>query len=269
MSRKKEPVPRNSHPESLTVVSYNTHRFVGVDRRFDPERVGRVIQECGAEIAGLQEIDSHFYRTGNQIECLARTTGLEMVHGPTRRRGNGHYGNALLTSLPVKEVRRIDLSVPGREPRGALDVDLRVKGETVRVIVAHLGLGLSERRRQIKRLLDIFGDRHERMEILLGDFNEWIPAGKPLSWINGFFGKPPSPRTFPSFMPVLPLDRIWLRPLDALVKIRTHKTPLSRVASDHLPIKALITPGGKPQNGRSRPASPERLLPLPGVGCRQ
>ena len=30
----------------------------------------------------------------------------------------GHYGNALLTRLPVRAVRRHDLSVSGREPRG-------------------------------------------------------------------------------------------------------------------------------------------------------
>lgn len=232
--------------DSFSVGSYNIHRFVGLDRRFDPERVAMVIQELNAEIVGLQEIDSHFYRNGNQLECLSKITGLEVVHGPTLRNGNGHYGNALLTSLTVKEVRRIDLSVSGKEPRGALDVDLLVRGETIRVIVAHLGLGITERRRQIKRLLEIFCAERDRMEIMLGDFNEWIPVGKPLCWINTFFGKTPSPRTFPSFMPVLSLDRIWIRPLDAMVRMWTHRSSLSRVASDHLPVKALITPGGKP-----------------------
>lgn len=246
MSQDKPSSQQDFPPDAFSVASYNVHRFVGTDRKFDPERVGRVINECKAQIVGLQELDSHFYRSGNQLEALTETTGLDVVHGPTRRNGNGHYGNALLTSLPVKEVRRIDLSVRGREPRGALDVDLRVKGETVRVIVAHLGLGISERRRQIRRLLEIFCSENERMEIMLGDFNEWIPLRKPLCWINGFFGKPPSPRTFPSFMPLLPLDRIWVRPLDALVGVKAHRTRLSRAASDHLPIKAMVTPGGKP-----------------------
>ncbi len=235
---------------TISVVSYNIHRFVGIDRRFDPERVARVIHDCRAEIVGLQEIDTHFYRNGNQVECLARTTGLEVVHGPTRRNENGHYGNALLTSLPVSEVRRIDLSVGGgREPRGALDVDLLIKGQKVRVIVAHLGLNIFERRIQVKRLLDIFCAERDRMEIMLGDFNEWIPVGKPLCWVNSFFGKPPSFRTFPSFMPVLPLDRIWLRPLDALIGMSVCRTSLSRVASDHLPVKAVVVPGGKPEIG--------------------
>lgn len=232
------------NPGMFSVASYNIHRFVGIDRRFDPERVARVIDELQAPIVGLQEIDSQFYRAGTQLECLAEKTGMEVLLGPTRRNRVGHYGNALLTNYPVKEIRRIDLSVYGREPRGALDVDLRIKGQTVRVIVAHLGLGLGERRRQIRRLLDIFCSERDRMEIMLGDFNEWIPVGKPLCWINRFFGKSPSVRSFPSFMPLLPLDRIWVRPLDSMMDMGTHRTPLSRVASDHLPVKARIDPNG-------------------------
>jgi endonuclease/exonuclease/phosphatase family metal-dependent hydrolase len=233
-----------NHCDSFSVASYNIHRFVGIDGRFDPERVARVVRELGAEIVGLQEIDSRFYTDGDQVKCLAEVSGLEVILGPTRRSRDGHYGNALLTSFPVKEVRRIDLSVYGREPRGALDVDLLVRGETVRVIVAHLGLGIIERRRQIRRLLDIFCSEQDRMEIMLGDFNEWNPVGKPLCWVHNFFGKSPSLRTFPSFLPVLCLDRIWIRPVDAMVRIKTHRTQLSRVASDHLPVKAVITPNG-------------------------
>ncbi len=82
-------------------------------------------------------------------------------------------------------------------------MDLLVKGETIRVIVAHLGLGPRERRRQIRRLLDIFCSERDRMEIMLGDFNEWVPLGNPLCRVHSVFGKSPALRTFPSFMPVL------------------------------------------------------------------
>ncbi len=252
MNNSKENLPRPqlsdglSPEESFSVASYNIHRCVGVDRRFDPERIAGVICELNADIVGLQETDSRFYRNTNQIECLCEKTGLDVILGPTLRSHNGHYGNALLTSFPVKEVRRIDLSVYGKEPRGALDVDLLIKGETIRVIVAHLGLSPFERRTQIKRLLDIFCSERDRMEIMLGDFNEWIPLRKPLCWVHSFFGKSPTLRTFPSFMPMLPLDRIWIRPLDAMVSMSAHNTALSRKASDHLPVRALVMPNGKP-----------------------
>lgn len=223
----------------LSVASYNIHKYVGIDGIFDPERVAQVIKELKSDIIGLQEIDA-LYKKENWAGLISEKAGLEMVWTPTKRNHRGHFGNALLTSYPVKEVRRIDLSVFGRQPRAALDVDLLVKGETIRVIVAHLGLGLRERRKQIRGLLDIFCSERDKMEIMLGDFNEWVPLGNPLCRVHNFFGKPPTLRTFPSFMPVLPLDRIWVRPFESLLCVSTHKSRLSRMASDHLPVKAVV-----------------------------
>lgn len=243
--RRKNIVGRDNLHGGFSVASYNIHRYVGIDGVFDPERIARVIKELKAEIVGLQEIDSSYYRKEKQAGPILEKAGLDVVLGPTRRSSAGHFGNGLLTKYTVKDVRHIDLSVFGREPRGALDVDLLVKGETIRVIVAHLGLGFRERRKQIRRLLDIFCSERDRMEIMLGDFNEWVPLGSPLGRVHNFFGKSPTLRTFPSMMPVLPLDRIWMRPMDALASVSTHNTPLSRKASDHLPVKAVVVPNGR------------------------
>ena len=38
----------------FSVASYNIHKYVGIDGKFDPERVTRVIKELKAEIVGLQ-----------------------------------------------------------------------------------------------------------------------------------------------------------------------------------------------------------------------
>ena len=222
----------------FSVASYNIHLYRGIDGVSDPERVARVIKELRAEIVGLQEIDSLFFKMGNCADLISQKAGMEVVLGPTRRK-RANFGNALVTSYQVKDVRHVDLSVAGRSPRGALDVDLLVKGETIRVIVAHLGLGLGERRRQIRRLLEVFCSERDRMEIMLGDFNEWVPMVN-LHHVHNVFGKSPSLRTFPSFMPVLPLDRIWVRPAESLVSLSTHKTALSRMASDHLPVRAIV-----------------------------
>jgi len=37
------------------IASYNVHKCVGRDRKFDPDRTSRVIQEIGADIIALQE----------------------------------------------------------------------------------------------------------------------------------------------------------------------------------------------------------------------
>ncbi len=242
----------NDFDGKVSVASYNIHRCIGLDRCYSPERIVRVIKELNSDIIGLQEIDSQFHKKRNesQIEYLAEATGLNVVVGPTLQRGDGHYGNALFTSHRILDVRRIDLSVRGREPRGAIDVDLDIHGKVMRVIVAHLGLSFSERRHQVGRLRDIFCSEKDRMEMMLGDFNEWFPKRKPLCWLHDYFGKPPARLTYPAFMPMLALDRIWVRPLEMLVDMKVHVTPLSRIASDHLPLKATLDFG----NGKKAPS---------------
>jgi endonuclease/exonuclease/phosphatase family metal-dependent hydrolase len=76
--------------------------------------------------------------------------------------------------------------------------------------------------------------------VLLGDLNEWFLWGRPLRWLQGIFGKTPAPLTFPSGFPLFALDRIWVRPPTALITLEAHTSALSRVASDHLPVKAVI-----------------------------
>jgi endonuclease/exonuclease/phosphatase family metal-dependent hydrolase len=227
----------------LTVASYNVHRCVGRDGRHDPARVARVIQELEADIVGLQEVDFRYYvRQGlDQLHYLAEATGYESVWGPVLYAQRGQYGNGLLTRHDVVEVRGIDLSVPRSQKRGALDVDLSVHGRQVRVIAAHLGLGLRERQIQVRRLLHALADHDPATPlVLLGDFNEWRPPSRPLRRLHRRFGRTPGVRSFPSNFPILALDRIWVQPREALVAIEVHNTSRARRASDHLPVRATL-----------------------------
>ena len=226
----------------LRVATYNVHKCVGVDRRYDPGRVAAVIDEMNADVVGLQEVDN---RSGGasesaQMEFLAEKTGYEAVPGPTIRRSDGHYGNVLLTRRPVLEKREIDLSFPGREPRGAIEAILSVDDQAVRVMVTHLGLRFRERWHQIARLADEIERKTNPLFILLGDINEWFPTRRGLRLLHRALEKSPVTRTYPSQWPFLPLDRIWVRPRDALRNVRVHQSPLARRASDHLPVVAEI-----------------------------
>jgi endonuclease/exonuclease/phosphatase family metal-dependent hydrolase len=75
----------------------------------------------------------------------------------------------------------------------------------------------------------------------MGDFNEWLPWGRPLRWLHAYFGKVPTPASFPSQLPLFALDRIWVHPAEALVSTTPHRTTLARRASDHLPVVARVT----------------------------
>ena len=228
---------------SFAVASYNIHRCIGVDKRYDPERIIQVMHELQVDIIGLQEVDcQYFLKDGtDQVDLFKDATGFHAIDGVTLQREDGRFGNLLLTRWPVLKVRRIDLSFPRRVSRGAIDVDLNIKGQPVRLIVAHLGLSGAERRYQIKRLREaVTGNHNGGVEVMFGDFNEWFPKSRSLSSLHQYFGKPPTFRTFPSRFPVLALDRIWVRPYDALIHLQPHISPLSRIASDHLPLKGDI-----------------------------
>jgi endonuclease/exonuclease/phosphatase family metal-dependent hydrolase len=174
------------------------------------------------------------------MNYLSAATGLQAVPGPAVERRNGHYGNVLLTSCKVLDVHKLDLSYLRREPRGAIDADLDIGGEPVRVIVTHLGLRPAERRFQVTKLLTALSEQRTRVVILLSDFNEWLPTGRSLRWLHTHLGKTALVRTFPSWFPIFALDRIWVSPSAALTEICCLRTPLTRVASDHLPLKANI-----------------------------
>jgi endonuclease/exonuclease/phosphatase family metal-dependent hydrolase len=112
----------------------------------------------------------------------------------------------------------------------------------VRVIVTHLGLKPAERRSQVRELLRLVRHTplHERV-LVLGDINEWMPLGRPLRWLHGLFGRSPAERSFPSRFPLFALDRVWVKPRQALLALAAHRSRLAIEASDHLPVKALIS----------------------------
>ncbi len=222
----------------LRLATWNIHMGVGRDGKRDLARTAQVIQQISPDLIGLQEVDNHIKPNGNDLETLEELTGMSAVAGPTMRRKTGDYGNALLTKLPIQTIERHDLSVKKSEPRGLLIVHQDWFGEEVTVAVTHLGLRPSERRIQVLRLIDCLSTENQKPLILMGDFNEWLFWGRPMLWLHNHFGSIQSPKTFPSRWPLFRLDHILANPPQCLSTKETFQTPLSRVASDHLPVVA-------------------------------
>jgi len=221
------------------IVSYNTHGAVGMDRRFAPERIARVLAEIGADIVALQELElgaSGF----DMLAYLKRETGFHAIAGPTIRSAERDFGNGLLTRFPIVSVAQVKLDVVRREPRGAIDAVIDCDGAQLRVIATHLGLRPAERREQVRRLLDGIRAGPALPTVLLGDLNEWFLRGRPLRWLHEHFGESPAHATFPSPLPLLALDRIWSSPASLLRRVRVHRSRLARRASDHLPLVARL-----------------------------
>lgn len=230
----------------LRVASWNLHKCVGTDGKFDPHRSISVIAEMGADLVALQEADKRFgRRTGLlDIAALEREAGLVPLSISELPDGHGWHGNALL-ARPGTQARIRRLRLPGAEPRGAVVAELDLPAGPLRVVAAHLGLLLHSRQRQAAAILEALAEGDPMPTLLLGDLNEWRPGAKSsLRVLEPFFG--PTPRTPPSFparLPVLTLDRILGWPQGLVTDVVAHDSPRARVASDHLPLTARVRLG--------------------------
>jgi phospholipase D1/2 len=224
----------------LRVATYNVHRAIGSDGRTDPGRILGVLREIDADVYALQEVEAHD-DGADMLAWLAAELGYHAIPGTTLKRRDGHFGNGVLTRCGVRGKRITDLSWRGREPRGAIAVDVACDGgHILRVVATHLGLRPAERREQVQQLLHLFRERPDDHSVLLGDLNEWFLWGRPLRRLHRFFKETPSLATFPAALPVLALDRVWAHPRAMLSLLSVHKTPLARKASDHLPLVATL-----------------------------
>jgi endonuclease/exonuclease/phosphatase family metal-dependent hydrolase len=223
------------HPGRLLIASYNIHKAQGLDGRIDVGRIAAVLGEIGADAVGLQEVYEQ------QAESIARALGMRVMMGVISTRRHGAYGNAVLSHLPIEGASTFDLSFRMREPRGGVRVDLAAGGATIHLFNVHFGLRIRERAQQVMCLVrqHILGEWFVGPRVVVGDLNEWFPGAVGRTLAREFHG-PRIRRTHPAPIPLFALDRIyWDRHVEA-EGFHVHRSRLSRVASDHLPVVARL-----------------------------
>jgi endonuclease/exonuclease/phosphatase family metal-dependent hydrolase len=221
----------------LIVATYNTHGGIGIDRRFDAQRIADVVAELNADVIALQELEFHMH--ANMLDILRERTGFHAIAQRTFARDHGAFGNGLLSRWPVTASVPIDLSVPGREPRGAIAATIDCDGTSLRVVATHLGLRPAERAEQARRLVAFVG-QDTLPTLLAGDINEWLMPRRALRALHAHFGESPARATYPSPLPMVALDRVWTSPASLLRSVHAHRSPKALRASDHLPLVATI-----------------------------
>ncbi|MFH0946541.1 MAG: endonuclease/exonuclease/phosphatase family protein [Planctomycetota bacterium] len=240
---------------SLRLVTYNIHKGIGgIDRKYRPERIIRVLKACRADLILLQEVDEGVPRSrgDRQVDLLGDALGMEhRAYFPNVFLKRGRYGNAILSRYPLDHHENIDLTRRLRKRRGALHARLTVPNGSRRfrlwVYNVHLGLAETERRSQLRSLLGWHaGHRvHASTVVLLaGDFNDvWRKLGRGMLEPAGFQGLPTRPRTFPAVRPLRPLDAVFVRGPARFSRQGTGAADLVREASDHLPIVVSLRLG--------------------------
>src|SRR5688572_30579516 len=243
-------------------MTYNIRGCVGGDGRCQPQRVAEVIHRYRPDVVALQEVDVGQGRSGklDQAQHLAQLTDLSAHFTSARAVGEGRYGNAILTHHPYELRAEGILPVRRGEVRAAQWLRLALDHGHLDVVNTHLSLHFWERLAQFRAL---FSDephsplgRHpapfpalrgelDRL-ILCGDFN----AGQlsPLCFLlRRRLRDAQSVRgrwtmgTFPSWFPLLRLDHVWIGKALQADKVIVPRDPLTRVASDHLPIVADLS----------------------------
>ena len=235
-----QPLPAGAMP--LALATWNVHSCVGLDARFSPDRIANVIRDLQIDVIGMQEVGWHHRgETGlDQFAFLARETGMTVCAAPTKHNDHAHFGNGLLTRLPVLSFRPIDLTLRFREPRGGLEAVLDLNGRPVRMIVAHLGLDPWERAQQIEQIIGIVEEQPDLPTAFMGDLNEWTSKSPRQERLAECFGDWVAPRSFNARMPTLRLDRIYVRGGLTIPVSEVVRTNLTRHASDHLPVRVVL-----------------------------
>ncbi len=241
---------------TLRIITYNIHRAIGLDRRYQPERIIKILGDHDADIILLQEVDEGAPRS--REEDMARDIAAELGfehyaagHNVSLRKGR--YGNATLSRYPITRERNIDLTVGERKRRGCQHTAIEIptdKGASRRLDVFNLHLGLSplERQRQAGMLMRCkeFTDIDPGAACIVGgDFNDWLSRLRAL-FVEGMSLRCATDtetrlrtrpiKTYPSFAPRGGLDRIYYRGNLRAIAAIPCRHQLARVASDHLPV---------------------------------
>lgn len=244
-----------SAPRRLKILSYNVHSCVGTDRKLDPARIADVIAALAPDVIGLQELDVGRSRTGgvDQAETLARLLEMDFHFHPALHLAEERYGDAILSPWPMRMVKTGQLPSVG-EQRGALWVEIDVDRRPFHVINTHLGLRGSDRMAQMRELAGPAWLGDPAMQdvplALIGDFNS-TPATAAYRLMASRLNDRPTDEdgrtvrsrrraTFPSRLPLMRLDHIFVSETVGIDRIDVVSTPLARRASDHLPLMATI-----------------------------
>ena len=235
-------------------MTFNVHRCVGLDRRHAPQRIAEIIARQDPDIVALQELEVGHPCTGSvdQAQVLAAILKTDFHYHAARRSGEARFGNAVFSRLPMRKIHIGYLPTLPQIPvqtRGALWVYIRLGVVDVQIINTHLRLLHHERFLQAGALCSEDWLAHPtyrstyrlQSRILCGDFNATKASRVYRLFMQSLkdsasLSPTPSGRTWPSILPLFRYDHVFVAPQIQVHKVTVPRTPLTTMASDHLPV---------------------------------
>lgn len=259
-------------PTRLRIATYNIHKGVSAfGRRSRVAELRMALHRIDADLIFLQEVQDRNENLARRLQAPSQSGQLDVLsssgyehraYGVNAIYPHGNHGNAILSRLPIEHFANHDISDHMLEQRGMLHALARLPGGgAIHLICAHFGLAKRSRQRQaewVARFIEREIPAHAPL-ILGGDFNDWqrgvdaqlrarlgmqdaFDAVESRAWIDRLLGWRSSvrvARTFPSLVPVLTLDRLYLRGFT----VRNARVPRGRAwarCSDHVPLIADV-----------------------------
>ncbi len=245
-------------PKPLRVATLNIHKGLSqFNRRTVIHELRDGLRTIDPDIVFLQEVqglnERHALRFASwpgqsQHEFLA---GDDWIHAYGRNRVHqyGHHGNAVLSRFPILSHENADVSNHRFERRGLLHCVIAVPGwrRNLHCVCVHLSLHERGRRRQLDAICQRLEEITSRglPAIVAGDFNDWRQRATTVmerelgmtEVLVAATGR--HARTFPSALPMLQLDRIYVSGFE-VESARTHKGKPWSLLSDHLAVSAEL-----------------------------
>ncbi len=252
-------------PPQLSVATYNIHKGFSfmplLARRPVLQALREQLRLLNPDLVFLQEVVGEHTRHAarhpdwpvqSQYEYLADSLWHSHAYGKNAIYDAGHHGNALLSRYPITRWDNEDVSSHRFERRGLLHCEIAIPGWPVplHAVCVHLALTARGRGLQLERLRQ----RIERLVppdaplIVAGDFNDWYwrhratqQLAHPLNMHEVFelLGGGAPARSYPALLPVLRLDRIYVRGF-TVREVRVHHGRRWGRISDHAPLTAQL-----------------------------
>lgn len=243
--------------QAIRILTYNIHKgFNTGNRRFVLKQIRDELRLTDAEIVFLQEIQGEHktrqkkitdWPTESQFEYIADQVWFHYAYAKNAIYSSGHHGNAILSKYPFVYQENLRFTTIRPASRSLLHGIIEIPGKEKRlhVICVHLDFLPNLRKGQLKKLNELIrtGVPDSEPLVLAGDFNDWHgQVSKVLAsdlGLSEIFYKLQGKyaRTFPAWLPLMPVDRIYYRSLQPLECCRYEQTPWHQL-SDHIPLYA-------------------------------
>jgi endonuclease/exonuclease/phosphatase family metal-dependent hydrolase len=242
----------------LRVVTLNIHKGLSqFNRRMVIHELRDGLRSLDPDLVFLQEVQGLNQRfamrfatcpVAPQHEFLAGQE-WQHVYGCNAVYDHGHHGNAILSRFRFLSFENEDVSDHRYERRGLLHCVVSVPGwrRNLHLVCVHLSLHEGGRNRQLEAIsgrLEELASRDLPI-IVAGDFNDWrhrataiLERRLGMTEVSvAHHGR--AVATYPSVLPLLRLDRIYVRGFKVAAS-RVHRGKPWSLLSDHLAVSAEL-----------------------------